>query len=1003
MIAVFPTRRICDLQTIDKTMPQLLAGFRNPNLPQDQLVYAHDIEAPPEWHENLARVLPDAFLFQGPEDAMRFLTEDGAAPETTMAYVGIENTFTPTHIDSSSSLGANLMLHTEAPILPRPSLTTHSVWHLTSTGDADAVSAHLRAEGRPVELEEYIASADQLLLAGRPIYVVHQGIGDLVLIPSGSCHQVENVGGVSVKLSWSRLPLSALHLAYSSLVTHQRIGRPDYRIKLIIERAIRHIITTPDRSPERALLPTLADYFERILASELPASKTVRIMPLNQRENHVFSCDWCGTDIYLSGFCCKNRDCVDSDADTDFFVCPMCYVEGRICQCGDMTPYTFRLRTEVIRVLNDARLALKQPETKERDILATGHLATFRAAVSLNQIKSRLTPSETLNRRQNHISYDGVPQCACNKSYMELLRYDGVHVIDIVNNAQFASDRCDGLHRPQADGQRKLLVQVAQEVRHRLGPIAASARLGMYDAPDTDVPKRSILSQPVTSAGRAPSPHPSLQEDESMHIDIDEEPLDTSSADSSLRALHRCPLSAAPSLGDVGEPMEVDGKETSPVPESILPLFVAFSAPTTTAHPTGGDVTAPTGGVFVSDESPADPAPSSSTPGHSQPAVLASTVTSLLVQKPASSKSHLPARLLSFTTHEVGSAVLRGAVVPQEAAGAAESPASLLTNQPLRALGIAQAFQPTPQMLPKWIELENADKIVASGVWFSLQMPLSSKDSEENPFQWFLHDVGTRGLLGVRWQMCEGRPFIVWVFKCPVRRDATALWLTSQGFPVDSAEAANPNYSVYNWVVEPWFLELVYGAACLTPSRRRELIAVGPAHKTAAPGVLNRWVQSEITTPAERNLRICRALGKKDQEVLDKGRFPFEAVDGPAASSWVVTFPHSWLDNQPLPECFHAQRVRMVLSSANAHLGKSRRSAFRENLAPAGATSPASDALQNIGRAARTAGQRTDTSATKQEYFGRTGHGEWQVAFWRDADGKPALSDKGGEASQLIC
>ena len=49
-----------------------------------------------------------------------------------------------------------------------------------------------------------------------------------------------------------------------------------------------------------------------------------------------FSCDFCGSDIFLGFFCCK--DCTLSAKDPSgvsggLHICPGCYVEGRSCRC----------------------------------------------------------------------------------------------------------------------------------------------------------------------------------------------------------------------------------------------------------------------------------------------------------------------------------------------------------------------------------------------------------------------------------------------------------------------------------------------------------------------------------------------------------------------------------------------------------------------------------------------------------------------------------------------
>lgn len=54
-----------------------------------------------------------------------------------------------------------------------------------------------------------------------------------------------------------------------------------------------------------------------------------------------FVCDFCGSDIFISFFCCQ--DCFLPTEDSSglgggLHICPGCYVEGRSCRCGLMDP-----------------------------------------------------------------------------------------------------------------------------------------------------------------------------------------------------------------------------------------------------------------------------------------------------------------------------------------------------------------------------------------------------------------------------------------------------------------------------------------------------------------------------------------------------------------------------------------------------------------------------------------------------------------------------------------
>lgn len=57
-----------------------------------------------------------------------------------------------------------------------------------------------------------------------------------------------------------------------------------------------------------------------------------------------FICDFCGSDIFISFFCCKTCSLSveeSSEVGDGLHICPGCYVEGRSCRCGLMDPMQY--------------------------------------------------------------------------------------------------------------------------------------------------------------------------------------------------------------------------------------------------------------------------------------------------------------------------------------------------------------------------------------------------------------------------------------------------------------------------------------------------------------------------------------------------------------------------------------------------------------------------------------------------------------------------------------
>lgn len=125
--------------------------------------------------------------------------------ETLMCYFGVADTYTPCHKDQCASSGQNLMCYTEKG--------GSSFWFMTKGSDCAKVSQYLHTLGQELDHEACVLSVSELVKAPFNVYVVEQKLGDLILVPPRSCHQVINSGGMTVKMSWSRMTLPGLTAA----------------------------------------------------------------------------------------------------------------------------------------------------------------------------------------------------------------------------------------------------------------------------------------------------------------------------------------------------------------------------------------------------------------------------------------------------------------------------------------------------------------------------------------------------------------------------------------------------------------------------------------------------------------------------------------------------------------------------------------------------------------------------------------------------------------------
>jgi hypothetical protein len=122
-----------------------------------------------------------------------------------MCYLGIGDTFTPCHKDICASSGQNIMCYTED--------SGSSFWFITPSSAAAAATDYLHSLEQELDHETYVISVEELARAPFKVYIAEQKLGDMVLVPPRSCHQVINHGGITIKTSWSRMTIDGLAAA----------------------------------------------------------------------------------------------------------------------------------------------------------------------------------------------------------------------------------------------------------------------------------------------------------------------------------------------------------------------------------------------------------------------------------------------------------------------------------------------------------------------------------------------------------------------------------------------------------------------------------------------------------------------------------------------------------------------------------------------------------------------------------------------------------------------
>ncbi|KAL5489802.1 hypothetical protein ACEPAI_4634 [Sanghuangporus weigelae] len=199
---------------------------------EDERLYGKDAVCPKEWRDWLLQsTLPDFLKPDGSEDLLDLLPEPERV-ETLMCYYGVGDTFTAAHKDLCASSGHNLMCSAERG--------GSAFWFMTRSSDAARAASYFQKLGSELDHEIRVATPEEFAKAPFTVYVCEQRVGDLVLVPRRSCHQVVNHGGITAKMSWSRMTIEGLCTAFHhELPVYRRVCRSEtYRVKLLVYRAL---------------------------------------------------------------------------------------------------------------------------------------------------------------------------------------------------------------------------------------------------------------------------------------------------------------------------------------------------------------------------------------------------------------------------------------------------------------------------------------------------------------------------------------------------------------------------------------------------------------------------------------------------------------------------------------------------------------------------------------------------------------------------------------------
>ncbi|KAH0581098.1 hypothetical protein H2248_012228 [Termitomyces sp. 'cryptogamus'] len=454
----------------DKTMPlddfieqsrRIAPTFAS--LKEKERFYGEDLECPKEWVEWLrsSDTIPFFLLPGNDEDLLPHHVD------SLKCHIGVGDTFTPCHKDLCASSTHNLMCYAEE--------NGSSFWFMTEGRVAADASKYFEDLKQKMGHKDHVLTVQQLAKAPFVIYVAEQKLGDLVLVPPRSCHQIVNSAGLTIKTSWSRMTFKGLETAYyHELPMYRRVCWPEkYRIKSLIYLALLKrkealVSLTRNHKRDQAVLTQQKDkklistteqllkLFGSVLLEESPPperhlqclqSNTPGSLNTSSAVTVQLTCDFCGADIFQSFFeclkCVLRRETSQSLAvkhGDGLVICPGCYIEGRSCKCGDMYPVQCRPFQELLTVRNQVADLLSRfkttPIPKYEDTKFNFAMRTFRAACLLQDMRTKSKEEEKICSACTVGSVPAIvlncKKCHRGRCFPHILALQNLHAADAI-------------------------------------------------------------------------------------------------------------------------------------------------------------------------------------------------------------------------------------------------------------------------------------------------------------------------------------------------------------------------------------------------------------------------------------------------------------------------------------------------------------------------------------------------------------------------------------------
>lgn len=209
-----------------------------------------------------------------------------------------------------------------------------------------------------------------MLQADFPLYVYDQQVGDLVILPPATAHQIWNPSTLSTKLVWNILHPLSLEVGIQHVQPpFNRLCHPDVaRTNLSLAYAMLSLVQQPaDDQPPLPLppdLPLLSKLFRQMVHDEtIESQPPVQITPVQLAQGTIATCNFCSTAIWNKHVRCT--------ICADFDLCLLCYLNGRSCEHAQSYVWAELVSSETCnRVLARAReilgFQLEEPRLPDR-------------------------------------------------------------------------------------------------------------------------------------------------------------------------------------------------------------------------------------------------------------------------------------------------------------------------------------------------------------------------------------------------------------------------------------------------------------------------------------------------------------------------------------------------------------------------------------------------------------------------------------------------------------